>query len=132
MEFDRDTTKVYRAGDNVVVDRTITDIPLGTGLSKAWIAVKERLADADADALVFIEVTTSATGEGEILDIGDGLGAYPVGTGAVRFILDPETTRAIGSRSRKYAVKVLLDSDEPYTPEVGKIKLGEAAIAAEV
>ncbi|KKM65979.1 hypothetical protein LCGC14_1485870, partial [marine sediment metagenome] len=42
--------KDFVAGDDLQITRTITNVPSGAVLTKAWLTIKFRQDDADADA----------------------------------------------------------------------------------
>lgn len=105
--------KIDRDGGGVA-DETLAS---GVTVSKAWLTVKAKLSDADVDALVQKEITTTnVPGTGEIEDNGTG-DTDPV----LRFDLDPDDTEAIGVSPRHYDVQVLTSGSKLYTAEKGRI-----------
>lgn len=97
-----------------VADEVLAD---GVTITKAWLTVKADPTDADVDALVQKEVTTTdVAGTGEIEDDGTG-DTDPV----IRFDLEPADTAAIGTKPRPYDVQVLTSGGKLYTPERGRI-----------
>jgi hypothetical protein len=113
-------------GDNISLRRTIARdgggvpdevLPDGATIVKAWFTIKEKVSDADGDALIQKEITTLASaGIGEIENDGSG-DTDPV----LRFDLVPANTLVIGVLPKRYDVQVLTSTGEVYTPEVGKI-----------
>ena len=115
--------KDFVAGDDLQITRTITNIPVGAALTKAWLTIKFRQTDADADAIIQKEITTSnVAGTGQITD--DGAGDQ---SAAVRFDLkDTDTAMLLRGIAYLYDLQVLTDGGAVYTPEIGTIiaKLG--------
>lgn len=117
--------KKFVAGDDLSIRRTIdrdgdgeTDFAMVSGVtvSRAWLTVKDDLANPDP-GLVQKEITTSnVPGTGQIENNGTG-DVDPV----LRFDLTPANTIAIGTKSREYDVQVLLSNGKIYTPERGRI-----------
>lgn len=111
----------FAAGDDLEIRRTLdrseSTLPSGSTITKAWLTVKTALADADVDAVVQKEVTTTdVVGTGRIEDDGTG-DTDPV----IRFDLTPTDTRAIGVTHRKYDIQVLTSDSKIYTGEKGHV-----------
>jgi hypothetical protein len=102
------------AGDALDVRRTVTDIPAGQTLAKAWLTFKSDLAAADNSLLQKVIVPGAVVGQGQITDTGAD------GTGEVLFQLSNAETLAlpIGVRTA-YDIKVLTSAGKIYTPEQG-------------
>jgi hypothetical protein len=102
-------------GDDFDVTRTVTDVPASTTISKAWLYVKLRKTDADADALITKEITSGAvTGVGQITDTGADE------TGAVLFQLTADDTALLtGNQLYHYGIKVKTASGKYKTVEQG-------------
>lgn len=107
----------YVVGDNMQLDRTITE--LTAPIVTAWLTIKRSATQPDDDAIVSKEITTVAQD-----DIGEITEAGGVGTdGVLRFELTQEDTRNMGVLEYVFDVQVLLSSDLVYTPESGTIQL---------
>lgn len=129
----------YVVGTELGIERDIgTDehpIPVGVLLDKVWFKVAEKVRDLDSAALLFLEVTTTLTAEGRILDDGGGTGT-PTSTGLAqgygRVLFTPTETqwRKIGSRKLVYAIKALGDDAKPIDVEYGVIDLVDQHIQA--
>lgn len=108
-------------GDDLTIRRTIdfalTNFPAGTTINKAWLTVKETVADADPGIFQKAITTTNVPGTGEIED--DGTGDVNM---VVRFDLTPVDTLAIGSElQRPFDIQVKTTLGKIYTPEKGCI-----------
>jgi len=110
--------KDFVAGDDLQITRTITNVPSGAVLTKAWLTIKFRQDDADADAIIQKAITTSnVPGTGQITD--DGAGDQ---SAAVRFDLtDTDTAKLHRGIKYWYDIQVLTDGGAVYTPEIGII-----------
>lgn len=98
------------AGDHRWVTRSITNIPSGYLLDKAWFTVKTNPA-TDADPGIFQKAitTTNVTGTGQITDTGAS------GSGAIRFDLATADTILLTPGSAKtYDIQVRM-SNGSYT-----------------
>lgn len=85
--------------------RTITTIPSGEIVTKAWLTVKADPGDADP-GLVQLTITASPTAAGVIEEAGVGGTTDAV----IRFDLQPADTDAIGAHvTRYYDISVLTD-----------------------
>lgn len=106
------------AGDDIQITRTITSIPSGELLDLAWFTVKEHSDDADADAIIQKDITTSnVVGTGHITDTGGDQ------TGAVRVDLtDTDTALLVPGRDYFWDLQVKTDGGFVYTPTMGKIR----------
>lgn len=111
----------FVVGDDLEVYRTITNVPTGETVIKAWFTVKINQDDTDAAAL-FQKVITDVIDftQGEIADAG------ALGTAILRFFLTADDTATLGNPTRAidsffYDIQVKTVSDRIYTPETGKI-----------
>jgi len=104
----------FVAGDALDVNRTVTDIPTGRTLTKAWLTFKRNRYQSDSDALLQKTITPSQTSSGQITDTGSS------GTGQVTFQLSSAETLALPIEvDTPYEIKVLTDANKPYTLEQG-------------
>lgn len=55
-------------GGDFRIARTYTGLPSGVTISKAWLTVKLKEADADVAALIQLTITVSLTASGQITD----------------------------------------------------------------
>lgn len=112
----------YATGDSLIIRRTIdrsaSNLPSGVYLTKAWLTVKAAESDADVDAIIQKEITTTDTpGTGQLEDDGNG-DTDPI----LRFDLTPANTRDIGEVHRYYDIQVMLSvNNSIYTGEKGEI-----------
>jgi hypothetical protein len=122
-----DTITDFVAGDTVEVTRTITGIPAGQTIAKAWLMVKVKETDPDASAIISKTITTTdAPGTGHITDTGAD------GTGAVRFDLTHDDTELlVRKRGYMFAIKIRTSTGNLYTPFKGTVTQSLRAIEAE-
>jgi hypothetical protein len=112
----------FVVGDALEVYRTITKIPEGETVAKAWLTVKLAVADDDSEALFQKVITTTLdTVEGVIEDDGSS------GTAIIRFFLNSDDTSTLGNPERDagnfvYDIQIKTSSGLLFTPEIGKIK----------
>jgi hypothetical protein len=116
------TTFNTRIDDWVVGDdapdvvRTITSLPAGQTITKAWLTVK--LLPADADPGIFQKDITSSyvVGKGQITDTGAD------GTGAVSFEVLAANTVLLNTANRYYYdIQIKLANGRVYAIEVGTV-----------
>lgn len=114
-------------GDSFRVERTITLVPSGSQLTKAWFTVREGHIGAavdDTDALFQLEITVDSTDAGQITDTGAG-----DASAALRFDITAAQSRLCPmTRPCHFSIKVLTNSGHTYTPETGVI-FGKMAIS---
>ena len=55
-------------GDDFTIQRTYTDVPVGSAIAKAWLTIKESDRQLDIDALMQLDITTALTANGQITD----------------------------------------------------------------
>jgi hypothetical protein len=104
-------------GDTVDVTRTVTDVPAGDTLAKAWLTVKAKATDGDAAAVLQLEVTTSPTANGSITD--DGADE----TGAVNFkILPTDYGSILAKKNYAFDIQVLTTDGVVATVAVGTVR----------
>jgi hypothetical protein len=108
----------FVSGDDLDVWRTISEIPTGQILSKAWFTVKTGPSVADVAAIFQKTITTApVTGQGAITDTGADT------IGRVRFELTHVNTALLSDGvAYYYDIQVLTDAGKIYTPERGLIK----------
>lgn len=116
----KDTISGFVAGDDLEVRRTITNIPTGQVLTKAWLTIKTKLGDADPGVLQKAVTTTDAPGTGQIVDDGATDQA-----GEVRFDLTGTDTALLVPPYPKslygFDIQVLTSGGKVYTPVKGTI-----------
>lgn len=112
-----DNISGFVAGDTLEVRRTITGIPAGQTISKAWLMVKIMQTDVDASAIITKEITdANQAGIGHVTDTGGD------GTGEVRFDLTPANTALLVSgNSYAFGIKIRTSTGNLYTPFKGTI-----------
>lgn len=107
-------------GDDKRVARNYTDVPTGHTVSKAWLTIKRKAADLDADALIQKEITTTAGAAGEITDeVTDS------GTLSMYFDLADTETGIAAIKANKtyyYDVQVRLSDGQIHTLESGTVR----------
>ena len=110
--------KNFVSGDDFGIIRTITNVPSGALLAKAWLTVKFLWSATDANTVIQTEITTSdVSGTGHITDDGSG-----DQSAAVRFDLPSvDTLKLQKGLSYLYDIQVLTDGGAIYTPEIGTI-----------
>jgi hypothetical protein len=69
----------FAQGDNFSVPVTVTSVPAGDTLAKAWLTVKAKLSDADPGVFQKAITPAATPGQGQITDTGAS------GTGIIRF-----------------------------------------------
>lgn len=107
-------------GDDIDIERTITNVPEGDSLVKAWFTVKARETDPDINAIFQKTITASyVAGQGEITD--DGAGDQQ---GAVTFELtNVDTLLLVGDTAYYYDLQVKTANAKIYTPEKGQLTM---------
>lgn len=114
----------FVVGDDIEIERAVPDIPVSAVIERAWLTIKRTASNTDSNAVFQLVVTSAyAAGAGQITDIGDGLGAYPLGTGFVRFeVGHNDSARMRGGRRYFYDIQVRSDSGKIATIEKGTIE----------
>lgn len=115
----------YVSGNDFRITRnTVSNIPAGTTLSKAYLTIKTNLGDPDP-GLVQLSITTALTSAGQITDNGSGGGSNPVGTGALFFVLSKAQTLALGfNRVLNYDILLIFSDGTDATFELGDTTKG--------
>ena len=105
-------------GDDLEIERTITGVPSGILVERAWFMVKHKYTDIDDDAIISKLATSINTADqGWVADDGSG-----DGEATIRFYLTPADTELLYAYSEyPYSIKVKLDNDRVNTPELGLI-----------
>lgn len=108
----------YVLGDNLDITRTVTDVPASQTLSDAWLTIKRRSSDEDADAALQKHITPSyVAGQGHITDTGADT------TGALLFELVPGDAATLSpSYSYFYDIQVKTNAGVTATPFRGRIR----------
>lgn len=104
------------AGDDLDVQRTVTNIPSGQTLTKAWLTFQPVAGGADPGTLQKAITPSAVAGVGQITDTGAS------GTGVLLFQLTGADTLVlpIGGAGIAYDIKVLTSANKIYTVEQGK------------
>jgi hypothetical protein len=118
-------------GDDFDVVRTVTDLPDGRTVDKAWLTVLVNLDDPDSEAVLQKEITDAdVAAQGVIEDTGSGSGADR--EARVRFRLQRTETREIRGRPKHhFDVQLQLDDGTITTPFAGEIWAAKDATKAE-
>lgn len=104
------------AGDDIALTMTITSVPPGDTLAKAWMTVKAVPTDADPGVFQKVILPGFVSGQGQITDTGAS------GTGIVRFDLTAANTLLLTPGVIfYYDVKMLTAGGKVGTPESGAI-----------
>jgi hypothetical protein len=108
----------FVAGDDLEITRTISGVPAGSALTRAWLTIKGRPTDADADAVLQKVITVAdVPGTGQITDDGG-----TTGVAAVRFDLTAaDTDRLTPVQIYYFDLQVETDAGKIYTPDMGTI-----------
>ena len=108
------------AGDDYEITRTITGLPSGYALNKAWLTVKASAVDADPGIFQKAITTSNVDGTGQIGDSGSS-----DGIGAVRFDLVPADTLLLTpGTAYVYDIQIRYTNStltKVNTPEIGTI-----------
>jgi hypothetical protein len=117
----------HAVGDDFDIVRTITDVPSGVTITKAWLMVKENSADVDGSAIVTKTITTGTTTPGTVTDSGAG-----DGIGEVTFhMLTADTNAMDPLTDYVYGIKVQLSNGYTGHVEQGTIRLRHGIVAGE-
>lgn len=107
----------FAVGDNLRVDRTISELP--SAIVAAWLTVKRYADQLDADATFQKIITTSeVVGTGHVVTAGG-----PGVDGVLRFDFVPTDTETLGARTWVFDIQVKLADDTIYTVEKGTLTL---------
>jgi hypothetical protein len=109
---------------DILRDIDMTNLFVGATLSKAWLTIKKTRRDADANAIIQLDITpTYAAGKGQITDTGVG-----DLQGRLVFEVDAAVSALlVAGHVYFYDIKVLTSTNQLYTPESGTCK-GRGAI----
>lgn len=101
-------------GDAKRIKRTYTGLPAGSTIAKAYLTVKARTTDADADALFQKSITASAAASGQITTA-----ATTSGQVVFYFDLSEANTLAASVKTYQHDIQVELSTGETHTMEIG-------------
>ena len=113
------------AGDDFDVIRTVTGVPVGTAMVKAWLTIKRDPVETDPGLLQKVVSTTPVLNVGQITNDG-GSG----GVGSLIFGLTKNDTLTLGPGIFYYDIQVLTGTGKIYTYEWGQIALKQRVTAA--
>lgn len=113
-------------GDDYEITRTITGIPAGDSIAKAWLTMKASINDADPGLFQKNITTIDVAGTGQVTDTGAG-----DGTGAVRFDLTPaDTGSPVPGVAAVYDLQIRTVAGKYYTVEKGTFTTVQAVTDA--
>lgn len=107
-------------GDHCTVTRPVTGLTSSPDqvIAKAWLTVKLNLTDADVDAKLQLEITTTLTADGQITDDGTGDTA-----GEVQFVVSGTDYDDLSPDvSYWFDIQLLLNDGVISTLERGRVK----------
>lgn len=117
-------------GDHFDVERTVTELPDGRTVEKAWFTCLVDLDDPDSEAVFQKEITDQdVAAQGVISEPGTGQGAEREAT--VLFRLQPSETRKVRGVKRHWDIQVKLDNGVINTPFGGTIRAAKDATKTE-
>ena len=112
-------------GDALAIERTISGVPAGLTITKAWLTIKATITDLDADALLQLTVTSVLASTGQITDTG------ATGVAVVRFTLSGAQTLLVPPEaSYPFDVQVQTSDGALYTACKGTIRLEQQVTIA--
>jgi hypothetical protein len=117
----------YVGLDNLSIPYTVTDIPVGRTMTKAWLTIKTQKEDADPGILQKVITTAPQAGIGQITDPGAS------GTGQLLFLIAPSDFSAaalVALVTYEYDIQVKFDDGGIATLELGKITFEQGVTAA--
>jgi len=106
-------------GDDLRIIRTVTGLLSGQIIEKAWLTIKNRFTDLDADALLQLEITAVDSAAGQITEDGTG---DVVGELLFRLAGVTDYANLLALKNYPYDIQVLLDDGVINTLEVGRIR----------
>lgn len=111
--------KGYAVGTDFDVERSVTSVPQGRTLGKAWLTVKNLPTDADGVAVLQKLITpANVAGVGQIDDTGAD------GTGHLRFeFTGAQTAELTPGKRYYYDIQLELDNGEDSQYEDGIFRL---------
>lgn len=109
----------FVAGDDLEIDRTISNIPSGQHVTAAWLTIKAAATDSDAEAIIQKMINAADTpGVGQVTDDGG-----TSGIAAVRFDLTADDTQLlVPLQDYVFDLQVETDSGKIYTPDIGVMR----------
>lgn len=112
----------YVAGDDLDIERDVTDVDVTDPLTKAWLTIKTAASVLDAAATLQKVITSnSVPGTGQITE--DGSESQGDGTATLVFQLTAANTAALGTAIRyHYDIQVKTSSGKIYTFEIGRLQ----------
>lgn len=107
-------------GDARTVRRTFKNLPTGVTISKAWLTIKSREKDTDAQALIQKDITTSLTAKGQITDASTSDGQIAM----VFEIAKEDSAQAAIKVNVDYPfdIQVLRSTGQPHTLVKGTVR----------
>ena len=106
----------FVVGDDIDITRTITAIPAGDTVAKAWFTVKRQEDDSDARVVFQRVISSVLTSSGIISDTGGS------GTAVLTFhLLAADTVLMTGGRGYVFDIQLKTMLGKIYTPEKGTI-----------
>jgi hypothetical protein len=110
----------YAMGDDLPVDFTLEDWPVGQLLTKAYLTIKKKKKDPDAVALLQKSITATQTADGQITANGSS------GTATGTFVIAKTDYGPFKSGlAYHFDVQVINDADKLSTPIDGTITFKE-------
>jgi hypothetical protein len=107
-------------GDSFQIIRTVGNLPDGETVDKAWLTVKERATDSDADAALSKEIT-----EDDVPGLGLVDNSTP-GSVDLRFDIAPEDWDGVQqAQLYRYDIQIKTSGGGIYTAEIGTIVADE-------
>lgn len=117
----------HAVGDDFDIERTVTGIPAGATLTKAWFMAKASRSDADDAAVISKEITTTLVpATGQITDTGAGDTAGEI----VFYIRSADTSSLVAEKPYYFGIRVRLSTGLVDTLEWGVLKLRHAIVQA--
>lgn len=107
----------FVVGDDVIIIRTVENIPSGQVLNKSWFTVKTRYTDDDAHAIYQKIISASVDAiQGQITNIGAS------GTSSLSFLLNASDTILMRPDAEYfYDIQIKTSADKIRTHERGVI-----------
>lgn len=98
--------KGFAVGTDFDVIRSVTGVPAGRTLARAWLTVKNAPADIDPGILQKVITPSAQAGVGQITDTGAD------GTGSVTFQFTGAQTSALITPGKRYVYDIQLELDD--------------------
>jgi hypothetical protein len=115
----------FTAGDDLQIERDVTDVPTGQTVAQAWLAIKRKASDLDSAAVLLKPITTS------VVPANGYITNPSAGSAVLLFVLSgTETALLTEGVSYYYAIKVKTDQLIKKTIERGAISAGRNLIQA--